>query len=141
MNCYQYLASFEVFGSLVADILDEKHGYKRFMKIMRDKYILQAYWDEADWTFIKCMLEALEGEYNNQYHGGTRKLYDITCNWIIDSPECSYELNELMNYDKFAKSLHNKQELFENLGYSIEFGRLSKENTSSVTIKPHNILE
>ncbi|MBQ2923308.1 MAG: hypothetical protein IJE60_09570 [Tyzzerella sp.] len=133
-QAYNRLAGFEVFGSLVADILDEENGYERFMKIMKEKYIQQAFCEDKDWEFMRCMFDVLEEDYEGCYDGGMKKLYDITCNWIIDSPSCPYEVDIFMGYDKFAKKLHAKEELFNNLGYGIEFGRLSKENTSRVTI-------
>lgn len=131
---FHRLAGFEMFGSLIASLLDEKNGYNRFMKIIKEKYIYQMFPEEIDRFFIYNFFETLEEVFDNNYDGGTRRLYDAVCNWIIDSSNCSYPTDVNMNYDRFAKMLHQKKTMFMDLGYDIEFKKIISENVSAIRI-------
>lgn len=131
---FHRLAGFEVFGSLVATILDEENGYSRFMRIIKEKYIQQMFPEEVDRIFIYNFFETLDVEFHNDYDGGTKRLYDSVCNWIIDSPDCSYPTEVNMNYDRFAKMLHQKKTMFMDLGYDLEFKKIISENVSAIRI-------
>lgn len=136
---YHRMAGFEIFGSLVAHILDEEDGYERFMKIMHEKYIFQAIREDDSRIFIAGMMEMLEDEYDGYYKGSLKGLHSRICSWVTDSLESSYVVETCMNYDPFTKLIHNKEELFYNLGYDICFGRMKKDNTASVTIRKRNV--
>lgn len=136
---YHRLAGFEIFGSLVASILDEEHGYDRFMKIIKDKYIQQIFPDESDRLFIYNFLETLDEVFGGEYDGGTKYLYDNICNWIFDSSDCSYPMEEIdMNYDRFTKMLYQKSNLFSDLGVDMELKKNRTTNTSAIYIKRRN---
>lgn len=132
---YHRLASFEIFGSLIAYILEEDEGYERFKQIMREKHMQQIFLDEQEALFMASMLTAVFEEGETSYKGSTKRLYDITVEWITDSPDCENPDIEIMNYDKFSKMIHRHKEDFLVLGYEVGFYRITDRNIAGVKIK------
>lgn len=133
-SCHR-LASFDVFGSLVASILDEEHGYDKFRSIIQEKRVQQIFHKDDGNVFMSCMFATLKEDFENEYSGTTRKLYDNTVEWITESPNSNYNTEAIVSYDKFAKMLRSYEDDFGLLGYEISFYRIKKDNVSAVSIK------
>lgn len=132
---YHRMAGFELFGSCIASIIDEKTGYERFMRIIREKHVVSETKDRDEKNSILGMLEIIDKEYDGIYEGGMRTLYDITYDWLIDSPDSSYHVETCIPYDKFGRIIHKREPLLCSLGYEIVFSRDSKANTSKLSIR------
>lgn len=130
------LASFEVYGSLIAYILEDESGIRRFKRIMKEKYLQQILLSTDEYIFINCMFSMLENEEENYYKGATKAFYDKINDWIYESPDCEYEADDIdVNYDAFCKLLHRHIDDFEVLGYEINFYSISNPHCSGIEIK------
>lgn len=132
---YHRMNEFEVFGSLVAELLEPENGADYFRQIMKEKYIQQSFRTDDKYAFAICLFHTLEDTYNDEYYGSLQGLYDDIVEWITEAPDSTYDNDDIIKYDVFTKMLRFHKDIFPVLGYEIQFRRTTKENMAAISIK------
>ena len=128
------LADFELFGGLIAHLLDEDTGYERFNQILKRNQRLQARMFEEKQPYFDAMLEMLD-ERARPFDGKMAELYDLINDWISEAPQYEGEVeNIILRYSVFTKAIHFYAETLYSLGYNLSFYK-TPENCSAVKIE------
>lgn len=128
------LASFELFGGLVACIFDGEEGYERFQKILRKNHIQQVFPNDEKRPYFESMIEVLEAD-DNPFEGKLKELYDYVNEWITEYSELPYTDDIILDYESFSKSIHQYKNGIVSFGYDIEFYKSRPDNYSSIRIE------
>lgn len=135
-HSYMRLAEFDLFAGLVASIIDEDNGYARYRSIMKNKQFNQVFIDTYAYEFMKSMLDVIKDNGNDKgyFKGEMSKLYELIKEWIEEAPECDFDIDSIITYDRFSKLMHAQESRFKEFGYQIEFWK-TKENYAGITIE------
>ena len=135
-HSYMRLAEFDLFAGLVASIIDEDNGYARYRSIMKNKQFNQVFIDTDAYEFMKSMLDVIKDNGNDKgyFKGEMSKLYELIKEWIEEAPECDFDIDSIITYDRFSKLMHAQESRFKEFGYQIEFWK-TKKNYAGITIE------
>lgn len=135
---YGRLASFELFGRVVASLLDPDGGEKRFVEIMRNQHLQQLFWDTPeDREYFEYLIKVVEME---AFDDKVRILFDLVNEFILSDLDNKRGTEIMMGYDRFSKKIHRYVDNIQSLGYSVEFYSSRPDNYSAVKIFKSDIL-